>query len=155
LDAVSGTSTTPPPSDSEIKRRTKAWQSSAQEVTQAETALQEAAAELIANRKQRDVELRNACRTLQHLEEERLSFLVHVLRIVSDADENVIACNGSDHVISAEAVDSADPHSDLRLFIHNKTVDGMLRQLALAQRLTREKVCPFVLTVLCCLPRVL
>ncbi len=77
---------------------------------------------------------------LQHLDEERLAFLVRVMRLVSGADANIIACSKADHVVCADAVDSADPHSDLRLFLHNKTVDIMLRQLALAQRLTREKV---------------
>ncbi len=52
-------------SDSEIKRRTKNWSSASAEVTQSEAALQEAAAELIGNRRLRDGELRNACRTLQ------------------------------------------------------------------------------------------
>ena len=75
------------------------------------------------------------------MEEERLSFLIHVLRLISDADENVAGCSTADLKTSAETVGSAYPHSDLRLFLHNKTVDGMLRQLANAQRLSREKVC--------------
>ncbi len=52
-------------SDSDIKRRTKNWSAASTEVTEAEAALQQAAGDLVGNRRIRDGELRNACRTLQ------------------------------------------------------------------------------------------
>ncbi len=77
---------------------------------------------------------------VQHLDEERLAFLVRIMRLIASADANVIACSHADQDLTTEAVDSADAHSDLRLFMHNKTVSIMLQQLTLAQKLTREKV---------------
>lgn len=48
----------------------------------AEAGLQDAVAEVLANKKARDVELRNASRVLQHMDEDRLAKLVHMLRQV-------------------------------------------------------------------------
>lgn len=61
---------------------------------------------------------------------------------VGDADEHVLLSSVSDQNAADAIVDSADPHSDLRLFLHNKTVDTMLRQLSAAQRAARDKVPP-------------
>ena len=74
------------------------------------------------------------------MEEERLTNLSRVLHQMSEADINVLSIAAAVHRLSADKIDSAEPHSDLRLFIHNKVVDLMLRQTAAAQRATAEKV---------------
>ncbi len=76
----------------------------------------------------------------QTMEEERLGNLSRVLHLMSDADINVLSIAAAVHRLSADKINSAEPHSDLRLFIHNKVVDLMLRQTAAAQRATAEKV---------------
>ena len=66
--------------------------------------------------------------------------LSRVLHLMSDADINVLSIAGAVHRMSADKIESAEPHSDLRLFIHNKVVELMLRQAAQAQRVTADKV---------------
>ena len=74
------------------------------------------------------------------MEEERLTFLSRVLHLMSDADINVLSIASAVHKLSSDKIESAEPHSDLRLFIHNKIVDLMLRQHLSAQKVAADKV---------------
>ncbi len=68
-----------------------------------------------------------------------MSTLARVLRLMSEADINVLSIAAAVHSASADKILCVDAHCDLRLFIHNKVVDLMLRQHLSAQQVVAEK----------------
>ena len=62
------------------------------------------------------------------------------LRLFAGSESNYSLVRTANCPFHSTRIESAEPHSDLRLFIHNKVVDLMLRQHISAQKVVAEKV---------------
>ena len=89
----------------------------------AEGEVRDNANRLVHARNARNAGLAQLSRQLQRMEEQRLGTLSRLMCRMSDANVTLLSVASSAHRMASDKIMSADPQSDIRMFVHKHRVD--------------------------------